>query len=229
MYNLRMARLLVYTLGFDEKFAIRAFTRHDLNIGDKVLLITARPVVERVEKAYLTLEEFIRKYYQGKIDLELFPVNLSSFIDAVCTIKDRFIREFSNNIFDRIIINLTGGLRVLVLSTFTALLFLPENITKHKYIHIEVEFEDSSRLIEIPSQIIHIITFANTLTDEKKKVLRFLLEKGKSTIPDISASLALDPSTVRRHIYDLNEMGLVDIERERPLKVKARDISRLLL
>ena len=224
-----MSRLLIYTLGFEEKFAIRSFTRHGLDVNDKILLITASPVIDRVKKAYLVLEDFVRKYYQDKVILELFEVDTSNFVNAVYIIKKKFIEELSHPSFDKIVLNLTGGLRVLVLSTFTAFLLLPDKFLKNRNVVIEVEYEDSSKLVNIPNMLSQVLRLSHELSDEKKKLIKILLEKGECLVSDLSEELNLDPSTIRRHLYDLEDKGLISIESERPMKVKICEIARLIL
>ena len=55
-------RLIVLTLGFDEKFAVRGILRYTPKPEDVIAIITASPFVEKAEKALKTLLEVLRNY-----------------------------------------------------------------------------------------------------------------------------------------------------------------------
>ena len=72
-----MSRLFILTIGFEEKFAIRMITRHGLDIGDKLLIITG-PIIDKVEKTITFLKDFIAKYYGKEIELEASYIPLGT-------------------------------------------------------------------------------------------------------------------------------------------------------
>ncbi len=222
-----MSRLLVFTLGFDERFAVRSIIRHGLDSGDKVLLITSSPVVDRVRRAYAVVEDFIRKYCSDRVLLELFEVDASKFVSAVHDVKSKLVNELTR--YDGAVINLTGGLRSLVLVVYTALMLIPRDVTERKSVMMEVEYEDGSALVRIPSDVVSAIKASHELGEERRRVLRALIGRGELTVQELAEELKLDCSTVRRHLYYLEEAGLVEVSRGRPTRARARDVALLVI
>ncbi len=223
-----MKRLFVCTLGFDEKFAIRSFTRHGLEIMDKVLLFTAKPINERVEKAYSIIRSFITFHHKALV--ELYAVTLDSFSKSVRDIRLKLTEELKNGNYDKVIVNLTGGLRALVLATYTAFLLLPNDVLSGREVIIEVEFEDSSRLILIPPNTGLILRNLDKLKDRHKEVLAYLANKGDASIIELSTEFKLDTSTIRRYIYDLSDLGLVHERSDvKPTRVRIDESAYMII
>ncbi|RLE57410.1 MAG: hypothetical protein DRJ40_03645 [Thermoprotei archaeon] len=220
-----MTRLLVLTLGFEEKFAFRMLTRHGLDRGDRILILTGR-AVERTVKAIETIKEFVKKYFPGEIDVEFYEVDLSNFIEAVRRIRDVLSRYIPS--YDKVIINLTGGMRVLILATFTALLLLSVNLGE-RITHIEVEFEDGTYLVKIPQNLPRMLLNVRSLTRERIELLRAIQELGEVTVKDLAKVLGKDESTIRRQIYELEKLELVEVTKTRPTKIKVTELGRLLI
>ncbi len=83
----------------------------------------------------------------------------------------------------------------------------------------EIETEDFSKVIELPAALL--------------KLVRSMLGKEGASSSDceerdvksISRAVGRDESTVRRHLSILEEMGLVKIEKRKPLIVKATKLA----
>lgn len=218
-----MPRMLLFTLGFEEKFAIRAFTRHGLDAGDRILLLTAKPAVDRVVRAYGVLKEFVERYYGGSVDVRLAEVELSDFPVAVAEIRKLIHKHMEG--CNKLVANLSGGLRALVLATYTALLTIGESID----MILEVEFEDGSRLVEVPKGILHALKLVWGVSEERRHVLEAIARRGEATASQLAEELQLDVSTIRRHIRRLENEGLVEVISRRPLVVRPKDAARILL
>lgn len=216
-----MNRALIINLGFDEKFAIRALTRHGVSKGDKVILLTG-PRVERVEKATSYVRTFLEKYYPGEAELEVVEVPVNDFYDAVSRVMNT-LRGVSRK--ERIIVNLSGGMRIVVLAVFTALMLLGlEGLT------VEVEAEDTSAYVTIDPRALRSIVAVERLSREKRVILEILASKtGSVTVAELSSRLRRDASTVRRHLRDLKKKGLVLVRRRKPLTVEGHPALGLIL
>ena len=65
-----MAKAIILTLGFEEKFAIRMITRHGLDKGDYIVILTG-PLVDKTKKVITYLQDFIQKYFKEEIGFEV--------------------------------------------------------------------------------------------------------------------------------------------------------------
>ncbi|MEM4649771.1 MAG: CRISPR locus-related DNA-binding protein, partial [Candidatus Bathyarchaeia archaeon] len=55
--------IIVITLGFDEKFALRAITRRGLKPEDEIIIVTSKPSDERTEKAFQNFTTILKKVF----------------------------------------------------------------------------------------------------------------------------------------------------------------------
>lgn len=213
-----MARVIITTLGFEEKFTVRSITRHGLDKGDKIVLITG-PKVERSEKAISFIKEFISKYYPLEVSLNIWDIPVHDIYSMVSRIKQILMEEVKEA--DRVIVNLSGGMRILILAVFLALTLI--NIPS---LTLEVEAEDSSTLITIPSEILQL----PRIEGSKLEILKILVNTGKPmSIDEIAETLSRDESTIRRHVQKLRKLKLVEVKKIKPLIVKALPVASLLI
>jgi len=227
---------MVYTFGFDEKFVLRSLMRHSKGIFEskpesnrsKIVLFTVDPIVDKVKSAYKIVRDFIEKYFrEDKIEVELVPVKVEDFEGLVSDIKSKISTELPKH--DTVVVNLTGGMRVLVLATFTALLFIPKSLINGKNLIIEVEREDGDNVINISPEVILVSRLVDRLTNEKLRIIKALLELGEADAQTLSEMFKLDVSTVRRHLDGLEELGLIEITRGKPMRARAKPICKLLI
>lgn len=190
-----MPRKLIYliTLGFDEKFALRALIRRGLGHDDEVLAVMARPSDERAEKAYRQLTEILRRIFQHKrtsridIDPRDFPHCLKDLIEALApSIKEKHV------------LVLSGGFRALILETLLAATML------NLQAEVEVEFEDSSTTITFP---LKWVTPLN-LEDDELNILKYAANT--PTLSGLTKEVGLSKSTVWRKIKKLQELGILN-------------------
>ena len=212
-----MPRVIITTLGFEEKFTVRSITRHGLDRGDKIVLITG-PRVERSEKALSFIKEFISKYYQSEVSISVRNIPIHDIYTAVSEVKQVLMEEVKEA--DRVMVNLSGGMRILIIAVILALTLL--NIQN---LMLEVETEDSSALITIPSELLHL----PRVEGGKLEVLRILIKSSKPmSVNQIAQILNRDESTIRRHLLKLRKLGLIEVRKAKPLVVKALPIASLL-
>ena len=211
-----MKTALILTLGFDEKFCYRAILRHGIKEGDKIILITAG-LVEKVKKAYEWIKAFVERSYD--VEVRLIQIDVKDFTKAIREVM-HILGEFKDY---NLIVNLSGGMRALAVIMLLALMIKPIRNVK-----LEIELEDFSGLIEIPQHLLRIHEIRQNLTDEKIEILK-LIAQGLKDVKSLSKALKKDVSTIRRHISSLEELGLVEIEKRKPLKVKTTELANLIL
>ncbi len=211
-----MKTALILTLGFDEKFCYRAILRHGIKEGDKIILITAR-LVDRVRKAYEWIKAFVERSYDVKV--ELIQIDVKDFTKAIKDVMG-LLEDFKDY---NLIVNVSGGMRALAVTVLLALM-----MKSMRNVKLEIELEDFSGLIEIPQHLLRIHKIKQNLTEEKIEILK-LIARGLNDVKSLSKALKKDVSTIRRHISSLEDLGLIEIEKRKPLKVKMTELADLIL
>jgi CRISPR-associated protein Csa3 len=214
-----MKKLIIATLGFEEKFMIRTITRHGLDKGDKILLLTG-PSTDKSAIAINLVKEFITKYYGKDVALIIKEIPIHDIYDAIRTIKQNIINEAKGIM--NIIVNLSGGMRILIISTLLALMTL-----NMKNVIAEIETEDSSTLITIP---IEMFLIKPQIRKRHAEILQILAQTQEPlTIKTLAEKLKIDDSTTRRHILKLRKMRLVEVKKGKPLLIQLSSLARLLM
>jgi len=216
--------LFVLTLGFEEKYAVRMVTRHGLDRGDELLVVTG-PRVERSERAINYLREFVGRYYQGEVGFSVLEVDVRDVVGAAAEIKSAILERAER--FARVVVNLSGGMRALVLAAFCAALAAEPHLSGRELL-IELELEDGSATVEVPGAVLRAAATAGSLSPEKLEVLQRLVG-GERTMAELARELGRDVSTVRRHVLELERTGLVELTGGRPYRARLSRLAELLL
>ncbi len=206
------------TLGFDEKFCYRAILRHGLKEGDKIILITAK-VVDRVKEAYEWIKKFIEKSYGESVDVELIEIDVKSFEDSIRKIVEK-LRELEGY---SIVLNLSGGMRSLIAIVLLSLIINPMRNVK-----VEMELEDLSGIVEIPPPLLRIREMGAKLIEERIEILRKIKE-GYKDVKSLAEVMKKDKSTIRRHIYVLDELGLINVVKKKPMKIEISSLGEIFV
>ena len=194
--------LFVITLGFEEKFAIRMITRHGLDKGDRLLLVTG-PRTPQSERAVSFLSDFAKRYYGGDVAVELEEVRVTGFIELVHRLYGLVAARAREG--ERVVFNLSGGMRTLCLAAFTAALLLSARLP----VEVELETEDSSALVEVPRAVLELPRTLSSTGRERVEVLA-ALSRGPRPARELAEELGRDETTVRRHLQELVESGLAE-------------------
>ena len=215
-----MAKVVLLTLGFEEKFAVRALVRRGLEVGDLVVLVTG-PIIDKVAKAINYVKEFL-KYFEG-IDIQVFEVSeVHEFTEAVPRIK-KLIKELLNK-YDFIVANLSGGMRALIIEVLTSIILLPKELKSR--VIVELDTEDSKATIEIPKELNIMINPPEL--GVKEDIIKVIIDEGgEADIYTIARRLEKDESTIRRQLEVLKELGLIELT-YRPLRAKVKPIAKLV-
>jgi len=212
-----MKNALLLTLGFDEKFCYRAILRHGISEGDKIVLVTAK-IVNRVKKAYDWIKTFVNTSYSN-VEMKLIELNVEDTIGSIKKVLE-ILEELEEY---HIVINLSGGMRILSFIVLLSLLF-----KEIRNAVIEIELEDFSGVVRIPVILLTLPSIKEKLGEEKIKILKTIRD-GKNNVKSIAEYLNKDQSTIRRHISSLKKLGLIEYEKRKPLKVKPSKLLDLIL
>jgi len=212
-----MKNALLLTLGFDEKFCYRAILRHGISEGDKIVLVTAK-IVNRVKKAYDWIKTFVNTSYSN-VEMKLIELNVEDTIGSIKKVLE-ILEELEGY---HIVINLSGGMRILSFIVLLSLLF-----KEIRNAVIEIELEDFSGVVRIPVILLTLPSIKEKLSEEKIKILKTIRD-GKNNVKSIAEYLNKDRSTIRRHISSLKKLGLIEYEKRKPLKVKPSKLLDLIL
>ncbi|MBS7612289.1 CRISPR locus-related DNA-binding protein [Candidatus Bathyarchaeota archaeon] len=188
-----MSKSIIVTFGWTEYPVIGSIIRHGLESKDKVILLIPADKDERTEKAINDLKAFTRNI--PSVELIEERIDISNFLGTVIRIKTILER-----CKDRIIVNLSGGMRILVLATYLASLFT-------KNVEVEVESENRKFRVYLPSvDVVQLMKLKN----KHLRVLDMLQQfKGECLVGELMRMLKFSRSTLYACIKDLRDMDLV--------------------
>lgn len=209
-----MVRALICTLGFDTDPVVRRIVGSRLEEGGVLLLLTAKPLRPETESAINDIKGLVSAAYGSSVKVEVKAINLHSFHEAVSEVR----KELERFKHDDIVLNLSGGMRALVLSTYTA--YLISGLDKAKLV---IDLEGRQGTVELPCMA-SLLTTPPQLTEEKLKILALLKEP--KTPHELSELLDKDLTTIYRHLRDLEDLKL--IERENRM-VRLSSLGRMLV
>ncbi|MEJ5292437.1 MAG: CRISPR-associated CARF protein Csa3 [Candidatus Methanosuratincola sp.] len=184
---------LILTLGFDEKFAIRAIIRNGLVEGDEIYALLPEGGDPRADKAFDNLKEMINKAFD-RVKIERVHVPIGNFALAVNQLR-LFLRGLG--VGDKIL-NLSGGQRILIV----ALLIAASNLDLD--VDVEIETEDSRAVHRFPLSIMKV----QKLDPLDVSILKSLSKK-KFTIGELSTAMGVSRPTVWRRLEKLTSLDLV--------------------
>jgi len=189
---------LIATLGFDEKFTVRALMRHAGRFK-KLYVVTAHPLEERAEKALSTVREFALRYIGG-VELRTVTVDPQKPAEAVAEIKKKI---FLQDLASEYIINISGGMRALVFE-----LVLAAVLSRIKGV-FEIELENFKGLVTVPVEYFMI----QPLSTEEYKIVKVLVSMGQATAEELRAHTGIPRSTLYRYLKELVNRGVVNVEK----------------
>ncbi|MCC6019246.1 MAG: CRISPR-associated CARF protein Csa3 [Candidatus Verstraetearchaeota archaeon] len=209
-------KILILSLGFDERFAIRSILRTGLSSGDKVLIFTAEPIVDKAEKALQIVLEFLKKYFEG-VEYEVISIPTKDFERSVSMIGERLMKLKSLG-YD-VILNLSGGMRSLIIELLVA-----STLVGLKGV-VEVELENLEGYLSFTVDVLRIRA---PLKEEYKSVLNAIIEAGEINLSQLSRKVAMAKSTIHKIVKKMIEEGLVEYEKVgKEYRLKAKTIAKL--
>lgn len=189
--------IIVATLGFEEKFALRALVRREIKKGDKMVVLLPAKGDPKGESAFFRLKEVKEKAFPD-LEIERVEVDVRDFCGAVCFLRN-ILKELS--LKDRIVLNVSGGQRILILELLAAASSL-----KLKNAEIEIETEDSSFYSTVPLEIM----FPTELDALDVELLRTVAEGSGMKLKDLTEMFDIPKATLWRKLSRLVEMRLLE-------------------
>lgn len=188
--------IIAVTFGFDERFAIRALMRRPVRGEVRIaVLVPEDGEQERVNKALAVLNEFVTRYVTER-GIERVTVPVEDFLGAVLMLARTF-RSWTER---PVVLNLSGGMRLLVAEALCAALLSRVPMT------VEIESEDGKVLAEFSTTD---LTFPET--DEIDRQIIESLGYGTMTLGLLSERLGLSKPTVWRRLRRLADAGLLEV------------------
>jgi CRISPR-associated protein Csa3 len=190
--------IITYTFGFDERFAFRSLLRRGLGGSDKVaVLVPSNRPDEKSENALSSLDNFVKRYVNGE-GVMRYEIEIDDFYEAVTNIAGLF-RSWAER---PIVLNLSGGMRLLIVETLVAAVYcgIP--------IKVEMETEDGKTYTEFETPDLLPVRL-----DELDIEILKTLSNVKLTLKFLAEALPVAKPTAWRHVKKLQELGLVKLER----------------
>jgi CRISPR locus-related DNA-binding protein len=190
-------KLFVFNLGFDATHIIARLTSQSVTDGDKVLIVLpSQSKSKRVEVALSSVELFLRQMASRgvQVRLEKVSVNELSMKDTLVTIYHTLSSEEG-----QIFVELSGGLRILVLATYLAA-SLKSAYDKLSDVKIIMRLESTGSEVEVPPMFLPIKLDFELLSSLSENSLR---------ISQISTMLGKEKSSISRKIRKYEQMKIV--------------------
>jgi len=194
-------KVLALTLGFDERFAVRAMMRGGISSGDRIVVFMAEPVEERASRCLQVVREFLSRYVRD-VEFRVLKVDVGRFEEAVSRIR-RGLQEAVRGA-EEVVLNLSGGMRALILEVLSAALLLGLDCM------VEVELENLTGVVSFPIRLLR----ASKLSRGDLEILSRLLKTGGwVSLSELSRVSKMPRSTVHKRLRRLIEIGLVESKR----------------
>ena len=194
---MQLERTFICTFGFTEGFLLAMIPQYGLQNGDKIILITSLDSTDKAEQAVLVIKRLVEsfKLAGGEIKLEIVKINEIEFENNVITFC-KIINDEAKQM-RQLILNLSGGMRIIVLAVFLASIYM------HKYIYsVNISPENKKGFFDLDIPIIDY-----ELNEKEKKLL--LLIENEADISTIFQSMNVNKTTIYRQIARLEEKGFI--------------------
>ncbi|RLF11945.1 MAG: hypothetical protein DRJ69_01375 [Thermoprotei archaeon] len=191
-----MVRLLISTLGFEEAFPIRFLMRNSPSRGDVILIVMPYSKDERSARAYFELSKFTSNYLQ-EVKLEKIEVPVANVHQSIVMIISK-IKALNAS---EAVVNLSGGMRLLIIETLIAVKMVLGNRAK-----LELELEDRRETVSMTPSILDL----KMPTQYQVDILKAMKELGvKASITSIAEVLKAPRSSIYKELKRMEKEGLV--------------------
>lgn len=209
-------KTFIITLGWTEAPALSSLTKYGLGEGDKILVIIPNWEDKGVVTTLTNLKAIIEKI-SPNIQIEKLQVDVKSFENSVTQISKKIIDEGKKG--RKIIFNLSGGMRALILEAFLAAM-----LSGIKDISIELQSENRAFTIEIP-----ILSAQLSKLSKIEKIIVNSIKKRSNSISELAKQLGKPISSIYRAAINLEKRGLIEtIKEKRKRYLQLTSIGKLL-
>jgi len=204
------------TLGYTEWPVVSSLVKHGLESGDRIVTIIPSKSDARSAAAIQEIRNFLSKFSPG-VSLEVLTVDVTKFEQAVATVLKRLFKEKKEG--RNVIVNLSGGMRILILETYTALLLSGSAAVS------EIVTEDKQELA-LPS--LSTVSVLSLLKESDLRVLE--AAKNSESVVALAKTARLPLATAYRRVVALEKMGLLaTVKRDRVRTVSLTALGRVIL
>lgn len=191
-------KTIITPLGFDTSQIISFIAKDGIERGDRVIVLRPKesPDEMRGKNAFQQTKDILNDI-SSDIELDKIVLDTKDFQGLIFEISD-----IMKDIDDEIVVNLSGGVRSILVALTTVTLFEHHQIDR---IYNYERIERYMREIDMP--------YAHCdLKDNEKILLRSISENGPITYNELVEKLGLSKSTVSRLSNILEEKRLVNIK-----------------
>ena len=193
-------KTLIATLGWVEWSIVSAILRHGLSKGDKILLLLPEKKDEKSRKAIEEVKNFVSKYVPMVSVLEVI-VPIYNPTEAISTLVKTIMEEVKEK--RELIVNLSGGMRTLILETLLALTML-----KVESLTLELQTED-----KVDLQLPKTWEAPHILSSREIRIFKVIEEKGLLSLSRLAKALKLPIATVHRIVEQFENKGFIASKR----------------
>jgi len=204
-----VAKTFVSTFGFTESLVLAPIIKLGLTKDDRLIILTPAGLgnEERTRNALRKLREMLNAISGGTFNLKTTKIKITDFADSVRQIRELITKEAEEG--REVHINISGGMRALIIETYTATLLA--RTTKENIKFTELELEGSTGNIKIIP-----ITPQKRLNKTKKKILKELAkEKKPMEMKKLSEKTRLSLPTISRNLKELTANQLIALKKEK--------------
>ncbi len=191
--------------------AYKSLFRRSVEEGDEIIFVAEKPVKEK--DIFEQIRWFVEKSYGDAVLVELLEVDPSEFESSL----KKLIRRISAIKDREVVADLSGGAGALLAVVLVALMLSPPD-------RVRVSVDG----VEMPRALIRMRDIGRLLIWERIELLR-LIKKGVSDVSALAKEVKRDKSTVRRHLYVLEELGLIEVLKRKPMKIKISKLGEIFV
>ncbi|MEM2308231.1 MAG: hypothetical protein QXI94_04915 [Sulfolobales archaeon] len=202
-------KLVVVTVGFDEKLPLRGMLKVGVDVSDTVMLVYSKTggefEVKKVGRAVEVLKEIIRSTGAGVVEVE---VSGTSFYDDVAVV----LRSLKEQKADEVVAVLAGGMRLVIFEVLFALLTL-YRLGRFQQVRSKVLLmrEDGLYDVALPLESFYV-----TIPRSGLAVMRIIHSHGEvkrsRLVETASREAGLSESAVYKLVKSLTQRGLVVVD-----------------
>ncbi len=201
-------KFFLITFGWNENVVLSLIPKYAIKSGDVfMLLLPSGPQDPRTERALKTLDNYFSMHlHDVKLVKERVP--LTTFFETILYILGKIIAAAKE--FDKVFVNVSGGMRILVLATFSAAL-IARSFYPGKIEFTELEVEAKPEPITLPPPPLSFPIFER---GDKMEVSRKILEileqrRTPASMDELLRITGKSRTTLSRYLSDLEQKGLI--------------------
>ncbi|MEM2930783.1 MAG: CRISPR-associated CARF protein Csa3 [Thermoproteota archaeon] len=209
-------KTFIATIGWTEWPIASAIIKHGLSKGDKIILLSPEKRDDRSRATINEVKHFVAKFVSSA-EVSEVSIPIHSPSEAIPLIAKLVSEEGRGR---DLIVNLSGGMRILVLETLLALTLIHvENLV------LELQTED-----KVDVQLPILWRPVENLSSPARKTLKILGEREPVSLSDLASGLRVSVATAHRLLKSLEENSIVSskkVGKERIMELTPK--GRILL